>query len=62
MGHPPGANIGEKVAHEMLGHLWGEEIAGHLAGTAQNKQDAINAENAVRATDPARGQKTAHHD
>src|SRR5262249_3474213 len=58
----PQANLGEKFAHEFLGHLWGEEIMKHLANTAQNKQDAIDAENAVRATDPTRGQKTKHHD
>jgi hypothetical protein len=60
--HIPPANLGEKFAHEYLGHLWGEEIAGHPAGSAENKQDSINSENAVRATDPTRGQKTAHHD
>ena len=57
----PPANQGEKSAHEFLGHLWGEMIAGHPAGTAQNKQDSLDAENAVRKLDPQRGQKTRHH-
>ena len=56
----PGANIGETAAHELLGHLWGEVFAGHMIGTAENKQDAVNAENAVRNTDPSRGQKEVH--
>ncbi len=60
--HIPPANLGEKFAHEFLGHLWGEEITGHPAGTAENKRDSITSENAVRATHPTRGQKTAHHD
>jgi len=60
-GIPP-ANLGEKTAHELLGHVWGEMVAGHRGGTAQNKQDSINAENEVRRTDPTRGQKTKHHD
>jgi hypothetical protein len=59
-GIPP-ANMGEKAAHEFLGHLWGEAFAGHKAGTAQNKQDSLDAENAVRRLDPQRGQKTEHH-
>lgn len=53
--------MGEKTAHELLGHLWGEMIAGHTAGTAQNKQDSLDAENAVRRLDPQRGQKKDHH-
>ena len=62
----PGANLGETTAHELLGHVWGELIGGHLAyppGTANsalNKQDAVNSENVVRATDPSRGQKQNH--
>lgn len=59
-GIPP-ANIGEKAAHEFLGHLWGEAMAGHKAGTAQNKQDSLDAENAERSLDPQRGQKTQRH-
>ena len=58
----PAANIGEKFAHELLGHLWGEVFGGHNVGTAANKQDSIRSENEVRATDPTRGQKTKHHD
>jgi hypothetical protein len=58
----PWANFGEKTAHELMGHVWGELIGGHPAGTAENKQDALKAENEVRATDPSRGQKTQHHD
>jgi RHS repeat-associated protein len=62
----PGANLGETTAHELLGHVWGELIGGHPAyppGTANsglNKQDAVNSENVVRATDPSRGQKRNH--
>jgi hypothetical protein len=55
----PGANIGETMAHELLGHVWGEIVAGHR-GFA-NARDAIQAEDAVRATDPARGLKLQHH-
>lgn len=53
----PGANRGEAMAHELLEHMWGEAFGGHMVGTAANKQDAVNAENAVRATDPTRAQK-----
>ena len=60
--HIPPPKLGEKFAHEYLGHLWGEVIMGHEAGTSENKQDSINSENEVRATDPTRGQKTKHHD
>ncbi len=56
----PGANLFETMAHELLGHMWGEVFGNHPAGTAANKQDAVNAENAVRATDPSRGQKQKH--
>lgn len=56
----PGANVGETTAHELLGHLWGEVFGGHPHGTAANKADAITAEDAVRATDPTRGQKFTH--
>jgi RHS repeat-associated protein len=59
-GIPP-SGIGEKAAHEFLGHLWGEMIAGHPAGSQQNKQDSLDAENAVRRLDPKRGQKQEHH-
>jgi hypothetical protein len=58
--HIPGANIFEATGHELLGHMWGEVFGGHSAGTAANKQDAVNAENQVRATDPTRGQKERH--
>jgi hypothetical protein len=58
--HIPTANMGEAMAHELLGHLWGEVFGGNMVGTAANKQDAVNAENAVRATDPSRGQKATH--
>ena len=60
--HIPPANLAEKFAHELLGHEWGEVFGGHPAGTAANKQDAINSENEVRRTDPSQGQKTKHHD
>ena len=58
--HIPGVNRGEAMAHELLGHLWGEVFGGNAHGTAANKQDAVNAENAVRATDPTRRQKAQH--
>jgi RHS repeat-associated protein len=60
--HIPPANMAEKFAHELLGHEWGEVFGGHPAGSAANKQDAINSENEVRRTDPSQGQKTEHHD
>ena len=56
----PAANMREAMAHELLGHMWGEVFGGHMAGTAANKRDAVNSENAVRATDPTRGQKATH--
>jgi hypothetical protein len=62
-GIPP-ANMEEKTAHELLGRPWGEMIAGHAAKGAQgaqNKQDSLAAENAVRRLDPQRAQKTVHH-
>jgi RHS repeat-associated protein len=60
--HIPPANLGEKFAHELLGHMWGEVFGGAPGGTAANKRDAVNSENEVRRTDPSRGQKTKHHD
>ena len=59
----PLPNMGEKFAHELLGHVWGEVFGGHSAvyDTSANGRDAVNAENEVRRTDPARGQKTEHH-
>jgi RHS repeat-associated protein len=57
----PGANVSETMAHELLGHAWGEIVANHPAGTFQNMRDSVQAENAVRATDPSRGQKLQHH-
>jgi RHS repeat-associated protein len=61
-GIPP-PNMGEKFAHELLGHVWGEVFGGHSAvrDTSANGRDAVNAENEVRRTDPSRGQKTEHH-
>jgi hypothetical protein len=61
--HIPPPNMGEKFAHELLGHVWGEYFGGHSAvrDTAANGRDAVNAENEVRRTDPSRGQKTVHH-
>lgn len=56
----PGANLAETTAHELLGHVWGAAFGGHAPGTAENKQDSVNAENAVRHTDPTRGQKKDH--
>jgi RHS repeat-associated protein len=57
----PAASQGEKAAHELLGHLWGDVFGGHRDGTPENIKDALDAENAVRATDPKRGKKTHHH-
>ncbi|HEU0123185.1 MAG TPA: RHS repeat-associated core domain-containing protein [Bryobacteraceae bacterium] len=57
----PGANVNETMAHELLGHLWGEIVANHPAGSFYNMRDSVQAENAVRATDPSRGQKLQHH-
>ena len=61
--HIPPPNMGEKFAHELLGHVWGEYFGGHSAvrDTSANGRDAVNAENEVRRTDPSRGQKTEHH-
>ena len=61
--HIPPPNMGEKFAHELLGHVWGEYFGGHNAvhDTTANGRDAVNAENEVRRTDPSRGQKTVHH-
>jgi len=58
----PAANLGEKTAHELLGHVWAAEVAGLKPGTAEHKRATIQAENEVRRTDPTRGQKTRHHD
>jgi hypothetical protein len=59
----PQANTGEEFAHEVLGHIWGDVFGLHFAGTRANMRDSIQAENAVRALDPARGQKAleSHH-
>jgi RHS repeat-associated protein len=57
----PGVNIYEATAHELLGHIWGEIVASHRAGSPQNFRDSIDAENAVRGTDPSRGLKIQHH-
>ncbi len=59
----PQANTGEEFGHEVLGHIWGELIGWHFAGTRANMRDSIQAENAVRNLDPARGQKAleSHH-
>lgn len=57
----PGANVNETMAHELLGHAWGEIVANHPAGSFYNMRDSVQAENAVRATDPLRGQKLQHH-
>ena len=59
----PQANTGEEFAHEVLGHIWGEVSGGAPAGTRANMRDSIVGEDAVRALDPARGQKglESHH-
>ena len=62
-GMVPPPNLFETMAHELLGHAWGELIAGHVGkGGFANKRDAVDAENAVRATDPSRGFRFGHHD
>ena len=59
----PQANNAEKFGHEILGHVWGEMIAGHPYGTKINMRDAIEGENGARQLDPAQGQKglESHH-
>jgi RHS repeat-associated protein len=59
----PQANTGEEFGHEVLGHIWGEMFGGAPAGTRANMRDSIAGEDAVRALDPARGQKglESHH-
>ena len=57
----PGANVNETMAHELLGHVWGEIVANHPAESFWNLRDSVEAENAVRATDPSRGLKFQHH-
>jgi RHS repeat-associated protein len=59
----PQANTGEEFGHEVLGHIWGEMFGGAPAGTRANMRDSIVGEDAVRALDPARGQKglESHH-
>jgi RHS repeat-associated protein len=57
----PGANVNETMAHELLGHVWGEVVANHTSGSFSNLRDSVQAENAVRQTDPARGLKLQHH-
>ena len=61
IGNIPGVNLGEAMAHELIGHAWSELIAGRNVGTPGNMRDALQAENAVRATDPSRGLKMTHH-
>ena len=59
----PQANTAEEFGHEVLGHIWGELFGGAPAGTRGNMRDSIRSEDAVRALDPARGQKglESHH-
>jgi RHS repeat-associated protein len=59
----PQANTAEEFGHEVLGHIWGEMFGGAPAGTRANMRDSIAGEDAVRALDPARGQKglESHH-
>ncbi len=64
----PQANTAEEFGHEVLGHVWGELFGGHPAminnhPSRANMRDSIVGENAVRALDPARGQKglESHH-
>jgi len=66
--HIPEANTAEEWGHEVEGHIWGELFGGHpgmINGHASraNMRDSITGENAVRALDPARGQKAPefHH-
>ena len=48
------------TAHELLGHIWGEIVANHAAGSFYNMRDSVHAEKSVRATDPSREQKLQH--
>jgi hypothetical protein len=59
----PQANTAEEFGHEVLGHIWGELIGGHQAGTRANMRDSIAGEDVVRKLDPTRGQKAldSHH-
>jgi hypothetical protein len=56
----PGANFGETMAHELLGHTWGNLFGGAPMGTTGNLRQSILAEDQVRRTDPSRGLKTTH--
>lgn len=56
----PGANFGEAMAHELLGHVWGQLFGGASVGTLGNLRESILAEDQVRRTDPSRGLKTTH--
>ncbi len=54
----PGANFGETVAHELIGHA-GAFLRGQMG--ALTNQRAVNAENAARARGgPSRGRKRNH--
>jgi hypothetical protein len=60
--HIPQANTAEEFGHEVLGHIWGEMFGGDPAmvnghASRANMRDSIIGEDAVRALDPARGQK-----
>lgn len=61
-------NTAEEFGHEVLGHIWGEMFDGHPAminghPSRANMRDSIIGEDAIRALDPARGQKglESHH-
>lgn len=62
VGEIPGANLGETMAHELLGHTWAFVVGGAAPGSYDFVREAIWAENQVRRTDPARGLKFRHHD
>ena len=53
-------SLGEAMAHELLGHTWGQLFGGAPVGTLGNLRESILAEDQVRRTDPSRGLKTTH--
>jgi len=56
----PGANFGETMAHELLGHTWGHLFGNAPRTTLGNLRESVLAENQVRRTDPSRGIKIYH--
>ena len=56
----PGATFAETLAHELLGHTWGNAFGGARMNTTANLRQSVLAEDHVRRTDPTRGIKTRH--